>query len=370
MKKFLAYLVTVAMLVSVGVLAACATTPNNYVVDTYKGSASKDTYGTENEAIEAYLEIELSGESSTAVYVKHTVEKELSQEEISALSLSADESKNLQKVQQIRVEYKEESKIETVAMLAASEAKTQYRTVLVLVYSDGSFRYYATKVQVGETLTASYLESVFDSEKYVNCTMETNMNLEVKGGGVNMTVSTTGISQITKDAVYAKQTIPGYGTDSASSTMEVYAWNVEGGYYGAMKMGDEWQFSGLQSGSVSMYIDNSLDQSFGGFDATYFKKTADGYELKSELGKEWLIDYYSKIQGGDISEMLAQLDSFNVEYKVSVRDGRISQLSINCSFSVTQEGSTASMKVSGVNKISNVGSTKVTVPKEVLDLAE
>lgn len=369
MKKFLAFLVTVAMLVSVGVLAACATTPS-YVVDTYKGSASKDTYESEDEAIEAYLEIELSGESSTAVYVNHKVEKELTQSEISALGLSADESKNLQKVQQIRVEYKEESKLETVALLAAAEAKTQYRTVLVLVYSDGSFRYYATKVQVGETLTASYLESVFDSEKYVNCTMETSMNLEVKGSGVNMTMSMTGNSKVTKDAFYAKQTIPGYGTDEGSSTMEIYAWNVEGGYYGAMKSGNEWQASPLQSGSISMLIDNSLGQSFGGFDSTYFKKTADGYELKSELGKEWLIDYYKQMSGQDVDDVFDQLSSFNIEYKVSIRDGRISQLSISCIFSATQNGTAMSMKISGVNKITNVGSTTVTVPKEILDLVK
>lgn len=327
------------------------------VSETYTGAVSEESFETKEEAVEAFVNEQIVGTSQAAV-IESTVSKgELSDTEIAALNLPADIAGDVDSVEELEVTYTETSYYSAIA-----DSTTGSKKITVYIVKCGpDFKYFTPCPVDGETITKSYYESVFDNEKYANCTYVNSSYLKLEAQGQTMEMTLTQTIKRDGNKIYIKQIVEGdptlvaqalpFGTDEY---MEVYIEKSESGSTTTkvkMSADGSWQDSNLVFTVDPFAGQDRLDYS-------YFSKANFGFALKGENA----IKFYRSYANGYIPDD-AKLDLYAEYY---VKEGVLSGMRMEYSADITQEayGVTVRSITTGLNKMSctEYGTTVVEDP--------
>lgn len=332
--------------------------------ETYVGAVSEESYASAQEAAQNYVYQEIAG-SQDAVVESTTSKGTLSDSQVAQLKLPADVSAGMKSVEQIEVEYSVaaqsglENNGEAEALpVAAKAGKT--RIVVYVIKYEHDWKYYVPCPITGETITKSYYDSVFNNEKYQNCTLNstTKMVLDVEAsaegqtqtGGLELTVT-----QLVKHAdkkVFFEQTIAISGTGLyagmesqlgyQAGTIRAYLEETESGSMKCyIQNGTQWQEGALHGiGFTSIkeltpFHDQYLDYS-------YFTKTDFGFALQDENAQQYIDTALA-----ELTAMLSAGDDwdFNMYSEFYVSEGVLSGMRTDVEVLVEMEQSGVEMSL-------------------------
>ncbi len=332
------------------------------VSETYQGAVSEESYSSADEAARDYVYQEIVGEQD--VTIESTTSKgELNNSEIDRLNLPADVTEGMQSVEKLEVEYTVYSSAMQsdnngeIVPLASDTLNTTKKVVVYVIKYEHDWKYFTPCPVTGDTLSKSYYDSVFDNDKYQNCTMVTNreMLVDIKGTGADGGYIVT-MTQIIKHAdgkVYFEQIIEitatgayvGMEDDLGIPRGELYAY-MEENEYGNMvcyvkqgKNSTEWYEGYLHTigfGSIKDLTPFSNQY----LDYTYFTKTDFGFTLQDENAQK----YIDKALSGVTSSIQGDWD-YNMYSEYYVSEGVLSGMrsDIEVAFDVVQSGIAISM---------------------------
>ena len=348
------------------------------VSETYTGAVSEQSYENAEVAAKAFVEEEVVGETDCEI---ENVESKgtLSDAEVSQLNLTDDIKNGMTSVEKLEVEYVKDNG--TAYMSAAPDTlnKTQKVTVYVIKY-ESRFKYYSPAPITGNTITKSYYDSIFNAEKYKNCTYKTTMEMEMdlsasyqgQSQSAEMTMGMSQLIQYSENKIYMEQTISykmsGMGENMVEEeTICAYMEVVEGEIVCYVKTGDstEWY-----EGSLSTIGFDDLDELTPFYDQyldySYFTKTDYGFEISDENAKQFIEETLSDSLGAmDMDEML---DMFSIDMfaKYYVSQGVLSGMreDVTMKLDMNEEGMKMKMSADVVAEMSctNYGTTVVTKP--------
>lgn len=369
MKKIvLSFVAAFVLLFSVCIAGCdgCGKKGGNYS-ETFKGAVSEETYETHDDAVQGFLDTEISGKTTKAVLVSYTKEKELSVNEVNSLAIDEEYKEGLISVEKGNVKYKENSVTSAQASLCSAESgETRDKVIYILTYT-GVFRFFTPAVDNGDTLTSSYFDSTFDGEKYLNCTMEATIRTEGSQGGVKYTQENTATAKVTHEALYehdeVKATVNGQdvpSTELGGNNVDVYILDTSDGLYQLQKKSDSWQALNLTNSNLGMYRAENVNdyfmmwfkQRFNELDHTYFEKTSTGYALRADKYNDFI-----KTQQG----MSSLGSDFDLSYVINISEGRFSDVSMKIGLTVQGASATTEMVI----KFKDFGTTSIDVPAEV-----
>lgn len=328
------------------------------VSETYTGAVSEESYETKEEAATAFVSEEIVGTQKTAIIQSTESKGQLSPTEITALNLPEEFSENVESVEKIEVTYSEAE----LYSRSASESGTK-KIIVYIIKIGPDYKYFTPCPVNGDTITKSYYESVFDYEKYDNCTYNnySYVKVEALGKVMEMTISQT----VKRDGnkIYLKQEISGddelimsvlYG--GVTEYMEVYIERDEEGYkttWAKMSPDAEWQES---------YLVFQVDPFAGqdNLDYSYFSKADFGFALKGDNA----IRFYKEYTNGSIPEGADSKLALYAEYYV--QEGVLTGMRMEYSADITQKSGDMSVRsiTTGLNKMSctDYGTTVVDRP--------
>ncbi len=343
------------------------------VSETYTGSVSAQSYATNQEAATAYVEKEISGEQ--AVSVVGTVSLgTLSAKEINDLNIPDADSEGIVDVEQIEVEYQElggDSSDEMSVQTLGTLNKTKKVRVYIIKY-ENDFKYYTPCPVTGETINKSYYDSVFNSEKYQNCTYNTTMTLDMDmdysslGMGtmtMTMTMSQTIYYSSTGILIEQRETTSMPALLGESGEEVLYAYIVKGEDDSLIcyisEDNDEWYEGDLyQIGFSTMeeltpFYDQYLDY-------TYFTKTNYGFELSEENAAQYVNETLADTLGASTADGLG----INMFAKYYVSEGVLSGMRMDMTMDMSEAGISVSCVAVGETSVTNYGTTVVEQPFE------
>lgn len=280
--------------------------------ETFVGAVSQAVYESKDAAAEAFLENEINGVTTQATLVDVAVKKELTQEEVAALPLDEETKSELASVEEVTISYRSES-IDTFAVREADTADVLSTRAYLLTYTDGAYRYFVPPLLTGETLTKSYYESVFDPEKYLNCTF-TFHSTGIQGPGVDWDV----VAKIAENG-YCEQDTAKMGL--MKERLEVWEFYAQPWAYSVDDYDGEGYECGREKMSESEFSESMKETAgyilgtwFGGdIDYTYFEKTETGFAVRADKAVDFM-------RHNDIG---VEADDFTIEFNMYVVDGRI-----------------------------------------------
>jgi hypothetical protein len=349
--------------------------------ETYTGAVSTGSYETASAAATAYVEAEIVGEQESQIVATET-KATFEGEQIATLNIPADITDGAQSVEEIEVEYSVSD-----GYMAASNSTKKVK-VYVIKY-ETNWKYYTPLPETGATISKSYYDSVFDYEKYENCTFAMNMDMDmsVKASANGYTqkatieVSMSQFVQYSENAIYIEQTmsfggmedITGGEIKDESMTIAAYMEKTAEGdiicYVKSSDLGSGWSEGDLTTVGFSSLTELTpfYDQYL---DFTYFTKTENGFQLADENSEKFIeLTLKQDESMGDLIAMFGEnfdMDMF-VKYYVSngVLSGMRQELTMDAK--MTQEG--VSMKLSAdvvtTMTCTNYGTTVVKKPTDI-----
>ena len=345
------------------------------VSETFKGVISERSYSTSEKAAAAYVEEELAGNG--VAYVEILSSKKLSSRNIKKLNIPADILEGYDEVHEFEVEYSVEDGADAYLRTSYDDGaygklnKTKTIKVYVIKFNM-DWKYFVPMPVTGDTVSKSYYDSVFNAEKYKNCTFEVTNEAfaEVYSGGQHVTMDMT-MNQIIKHAdgkVYLEQHVD-MMTDGESYQQSIYAYmeTVDGEIVCYVKMGEyeDWYQSDLSTiGFTSLeqltpFYDQYLDY-------TYFTKTDFGFALEEENARK----YFEQALMGALSGMEGLIDPQQMEIDMYaeyyVSEGVLSGMRVDADVDMTvnQGGSSGTLEetVTTVTKCTDYGTTVIKKP--------
>lgn len=345
------------------------------VSETYVSGVSEEKYDSNAKAAEAYVQEQVVG-AKAATIVNTTSKGTLNQTEIAALKIPAAESEGIQSVEKIEVEYSESEGAGVLPMAAAS---TETKTVEVYIIKyPNYFKYYTPCPVNGQTINKSYYDSVFDADKYANCTLSStlamNMNMASGTESIYMQTTATQIVKYTANAIYLEQTTTstadiGDGAETVDMTMCAYIVQTGDTITCHVKMTSnsdptdniDWTEGDLTTigfgdlEELAPFADQYLDYS-------YFTKTNYGFELSGENAQQYITETL------DLAQVTAFLGNSTMDMfaKYYVSGGVLSgmRMDLSMNIDVKQDGESVTGSVTEVveTKVTNYGTTTVTKP--------
>lgn len=283
------------------------------VSETFAGAVSEDSYSTPEDAAIAFVENEVVGEKNANI-VDMVSKGELSDKEINKLDLPEELSDGIQSVELMEVEYDvSDSSVSasTVENLANATSKTYKVKVYVIKYTV-DWKYFVPMPVTGDTISKSYYDSVFDSEKYANCTFENRstvtavVDAKAEGQKQNMTMVVE-MYQLVKYAdnkIYFEQrttsTQEGTGMDTETSEDVLYAYmeEVDGRFVTYVKNGENGRWTEGELVMVGVSNMQELRPFYNQYlDYTYFTKEDYGFKLGQESAREYMRQALSAVAG-------------------------------------------------------------------------
>ncbi|MBO5411784.1 MAG: hypothetical protein J6A38_01710 [Clostridia bacterium] len=348
------------------------------VSETYVGAVSETSYATAQEAATAYVAEEIVG-SADATVINAESKGELTSEQVTALQLPADIQEGMQSVEKLEVEY---SVAENSYMDTLNTNKKV--TVYVIKYAN-DFKYYSPMPVTGETITKSYYDSVFDYEKYKNCTYSMDMtttyeiSLSIPSYGsmeMDMTMTMHQFAKYAEGKIYLEQSMTmtvdgdellteGMGDfEEMNESLCVYLEEVDGETVCYVKTdvnGTEWNPTELHE--IGFYDLEELTPFYDQYlDYTYFTKTNYGFEISSERMEKFLAETFEM---ADMSAYAGMLD-IDLLVKYYVNQGALSGMREDGTISINASEDGMSVKAEGVveaiAKVTNYGTTVVEKP--------
>jgi hypothetical protein len=348
------------------------------VSETFDGVVSRDTYPSSTMAAEAFIRDEVAGEAKAII--RETVSNgELSEIEIRATKIPERLLVGANAVEEIEVEYE----ISNAAALTrsgadgVSETSGTKRIKVYVIKYESRWKYFAPMPETDETISRSYYDSVFNSEKYKNCTFENNavVDINVVGGGetMNMKMTTRQLIKHADGKVYLEQTISNEGSMAESNesvTICAYLEDNYGRIKCYVKMDADGESTGWVEGDLSTVGFTSLEELTPFHDQyldyTYFTKTDYGFALGQESAKK----YFMQALGANLEAMglNMNMDGINLDMfaEYYVQEGVLSGMRLDADFEWTLSvaGESGTIKETAVTelKCTNYGTTVVENP--------
>ncbi len=335
------------------------------VSETYVGEVSEAEYQDATTAATACLQEQIVGEQE--VTVVNTVSTTLNNEQVAALNLPAEVAQGAESVEEIEIEYAEVAQAGGLSnglvgsgVLYDGTQTTKKVKVYIIKYAD-HYKYFTPAPVTGGTITKSYYDSVFNSEKYENCTLVTTAKSKSVGsttypGGsqsVNETINSKQVLKIADGKIYLEMK-----TQGADFFMDMYLYLEETAsgpiVYVRMVSEEEVYAPGSEIGGTipSTYATQQMDTGwiegdieFVGFtdikqltpfynqylDYTYFTKTDYGFDLNAEHIHKYLeANSFTEDEDGEF--IFGETDLF-VKYYVS--EGVLSGMRQSGSYSMS-----------------------------------
>lgn len=385
--------------------------------ETYEGGVSETAYSEEKVAAKAYVQTELLGSDTQAqITVKEpqTVTKEDAAKVIpDAFTKDATEFKK------VEVTYTQAASGTTAQafFLATGTGAAQTKTVVVYLikYGNEGWKYFTPKVEVGNAVTKSYYDSIFNAAKYKNCTMESvvtlafhvDMPLEIEDNKkINFLYS--GSVTISQTAKYTQTGV--YYTVKSDSKQDVSCddealmqkkWTEEypdsdgtwkdgiftffGNPLQSFIQNYEIYVEMLENDTANVYVKAGADQQWTkassvisvnnaqiknlypfadqyAINYTFFTKTDTGCAVE----KDSLVDYFKQTLYGNLAGSQDGVKFNDGSVKFYVSEGVLSAMSANISMEISYgEAGKSKIDVSNTSKVTGYGTTVVTRPEGI-----
>ncbi len=396
-RKVLSIFLVLSMIASILFTTGCNTKDDDYqekdpvrnefiegiggVSETFKGSVSELSYSSAEDAAKAFVTEELSGESKAQI--KEVVSNgDLKKSEIKKLGIPSEFLEGSDSVEEYEVTYSlsESSSglnIEKgITNLSAGDTLNKSVTVKVYVIKyENNWKYYTPLPVTGDTISKSYYDSVFNAEKYKNCTFESTTEIDavvdLGSEKVEMTIKMTQLVKYQDGKIYLEQISEVSEQNGDKRTTSIYAYmeQTANGVECYIKEGNstEWfkgdittiGFSNLDE--LTPFADQYLDY-------TYFTKTGYGFALEKENARKYLNaalgDAFNSM-GVDFNSDKSTLDMF-AEYYVSggVLSGLRCEAEVNMDMGFGTETAKMNEVVKSTLTCTNYGTTVVDKPFE------
>ena len=356
------------------------------VSDTYVGAVSEINYYSAEEAAYAFVENEIVGDSHVHSFTYESVE-EFDVDDVD-IDIPSEFLYGADSVEKMNVTFNESSAYAYSAMATGETSGSTQRTVTVYVIKYGNnFKYFAPMPITGETITKSYYDSVFNSEKYMNCTMQTSMSAAISASGLidgvnmsmNMTMSLNQTAKYANDRIYIYQesiatTVMSYGGESEteSETSTIYGYLEEDAYGNIVCYVRENENEPWTRGSMISIGFSSMEELVPFYnqylDYSYFSKTPYGFALEDENARQYFMQAFDELSGS-ISGVDFGSDGVDMIARYYVQDGALTgaQTDATISAEVSEGGQTANMTVTvdSTMTCTNYGTTVVERPSGI-----
>ena len=319
-------LIVAALLVAIMAIGFTACGSGN--VDTFAGAISEDSYVSQQEAAEAFLDNEISGEAARAQLKEVKEVGTLSSEEIAGLDTgdALEEGDTIVSAKIVDISYTRN--VAGAASLAAEEEDTFVFTVYIIEISPfgavvHEFRYYVPKAENGDALTRSYFADVLDSAKYVNCTQKYTAKSSSQGISMNIDY----VIKCATDKALLEMTMPDLN-DTASMMTGKFSYMTIYGYFEDGATFDTWlsldkgasyvKDSGNSFAEYGVYnMESFATLCLPDIDYSYFEKTSYGFKIQEAFLNKYV---------GEALGSLAPGASVSASLKYYVKDGRLSKV--------------------------------------------
>ena len=308
--------------------------------ETYTGTISDESYASSDAAVSAVIANELCG-TNTECRVEKAQKTAVTVEQYKK-AIPEEYTQGATSVEKVKITYSRSEKNVADSSLNATDAGSadkKYTVVIYVINYDNYWKYFTPVLENAQTLTKSYYDSIFNTEKYRNCTMTSSMveKMVGKSGGetVNITLKIEGESKYADNKIYLKTTAT-YSLMGMtnSSVSEIYIEDEGNGVLCYANDGTGWVSASLDSvGYVS--IEDVMPFANNAYlDHSYFTKTSYGCEIERDK-----LEYYMNqaIKADNMLQMGLTIENGSIKYYVS--DGVLSGLlsNIKMSGSITQD---------------------------------
>lgn len=337
--------------------------------ETYKGSVSEKSYDKAEDAVNDYVVAEVVSAGSECRITETKLEKKLSQKEITDLGISDEMMSGADKVEKYNVAYESTEKdedsnlmmIDSDSKFATAKVVSGKTVVYIITYKD-FFKYFSPVVEDGNTLTKSYYDSIFNSEKYKNCTFEQTVEMTVdcssQGQTINYSYKMTSLIKFDNGKIYMESKTEGNVPGMPASDSKIYVEDDgNGGINCYVYQNGEW-LPGSMSSSGIHSVDDLTPFKNQYLDHSYFSKTDFGCALEKKNYEKYMKTAMSILDFGSFT------DNMNIEGYVNyyVSGGVLSGLRSDVNVSFSESGTSFTEKVTTTAKCTNYGTTVVDIP--------
>lgn len=321
-----------------------------------QGSLSEKDYASLQEAATACIAEEVTGDTTDAAFKMYVKERSLSEKQIENLTLTAEQREGLTAAEEGKITY----------TLAVPGQGFTDRTVDAIFINYGErVAYYMPEPENGEWLTHSYFDKV-NRAYYDNFTAKLSANMSTSTGGVTITQTMEYELRYTGTELWLKMSIPStVSPTAANQTIEIVGAEKDGGitvYLSAN--GSDFisqsttEYSSmkdlLSEAEAEMEISSSLDH-------TYYCKTDFGFSIREDRIPALASAMFD---GLPVDE---NTDYENMSLNFYVNNDVITSAMANCKLSVERNGQTVGLSANIVMQVSQVGTTEITLPENVID---
>lgn len=340
--------------------------------ETFEGAVSVQSYASVNEAAENCIIKELSGEEYKVTFKSYEKSSDLTETEIEKLNIKLTAGETVESVEKGKAYFSEGAAAS--AYSAANDGNEVYITLYVIKYtaagsSAAQYKYFIPLPETGESLSASYMNSVMDGEKYKNCTATCTSNVTVSLMGMTVPTTVKYDMALTETQVSMTYTINIMGQ---SDSMSIYLTQSGNTVKCATEMRGQYiQFDlqdiGLDIDNISELYSSQLTDG----QCSMFIKTDYGYKMKNEVIGAFAHEILdSAFAGSGVSSGNITLGDSSCEFRVV--EGRLykATASFSGSSNVIIDGKSSVMSVTAKTDViySNFGMTKVTIPDAAKNL--
>ena len=353
------------------------------VSETFEGVVSAYNYHSATDAAEAFVENELSG-NGYAIINSVSSKGELSDSEIKKLNFPDYIVNECDSIEKMEVTYEHNTSsyysVRGTSKVADSSKSGQKKVVVYVIKYGVDWKYFAPLPEKGNTINKSYYDSVFNSERYANCTLEQTQSvvarIEADGETLNMNFETSQLIKYAEGKLYMEQTIKTVMSGSMSEmngtetvTIYLYVEEDEYGYYDCWIKTDEYDWTEASLSAVGFYNLEELRPFYDQYlDYTYFTKTGYGFELSEDNAYRYFREvlaqaFESAGIGGSFDEENSTLNMY-AQYYVSegALTGMRMDADMDVDMSYLQEGASLEESFTTIVKCTNYGSTIVDRP--------
>lgn len=350
--------------------------------ETYEGGVSETAYQKEDAAAEAFVRNELLG-SDMQTQLMVAEPQSITKDEAAKI-IPAAFTKDAAEFKKVEVTYTQaanEANAQATFLSAdktTGNAQTKKVTVYLIKYGE-EWKYFTPKVEVGNAVTKSYYDSIFNADKYKNCTMESvtasGTHISYEGTTLDMSLTIKTVSKYAKNGIYASITteINATGSDNAAveaakSEMAAMAMNME--YYVSFgennsseiylrTIGEtEWAKGDIVSINAAT-LEDLYPFASQYVDYRFFTKTETGCAVENDSLK----DYYTQAFNTLTPSLNLKVDNGYVKYYVS--GGVLSAIMLDITISMDVLGATYQVKATNTTKVTGYGTTVVVRPEGV-----
>ncbi len=347
------------------------------VSETFDGVVSRDNYPNSTMAAEAFVTEELKGETGKAIL--HSVESkgELSDSEIRATKIPDRLLEGADAVEEYEIEYEIGEAAAYTRSGADGVGSTQTKRVKVYVIKYGTnWKYFAPLPETGDTISKSYYDSVFNGDKYKNCTLETTTTATIKADGagehIDMTMEMYQFIKHAENKAYLEQrTVISTNGESQEMTICAYLEDNYGRIKCYVKVEGGGQTMDWTEGDLSTIGFTELDELRPFYndqylDYTYFTKAEYGFKLADENARKYFKDALMGALDGLTS--FIDLDTMNLDMYAEyyVQDGTLTGMRTDADVSLIVEeyGESVTLEegVTSIVKCYDYGTTVIENP--------